>query len=209
MTKREKLIVSAYTGFMMVTQKELKDFLKELLGREVLLVELENKSIQEKIRDILQPDFIQLCKEDTAEPRSTSDAPRRTNDVLGSISNIPEKKYVAGKFYGEKSNCRLFLGKNDKNELWWFKVSNPYRIAAYTPNALSTLIQLGTEDLCKSASDECFELTEGFELYKFDLKLLSPLAKLLIERKTGINMEANTQNTKSLTETRFFSQELS
>lgn len=62
MTQEEKLIVSAYTGFLMTDMGELQTFIeKEVLGRPVFTHELANKAVQKEISDKIKPHFLALC----------------------------------------------------------------------------------------------------------------------------------------------------
>lgn len=63
MTKQEKLIVSAYTGVLMVKYSDLHEFIEERLGRNVWTHELADKSIAEKLKDAVKEDFMKLCEE--------------------------------------------------------------------------------------------------------------------------------------------------
>lgn len=65
MTDREKAIVQAYTGIVMLTGEKFNLFykyLKELYNRPVYTHEIPFLDIKEKAT----PDFLKLCKEDTS-----------------------------------------------------------------------------------------------------------------------------------------------
>ena len=47
----------------MVNMSELQTFIEETLGRPVLTHQLANKAIWEELKKKLEPDFIELCKE--------------------------------------------------------------------------------------------------------------------------------------------------
>lgn len=69
MTDRERAIVMAYTGVVMLTGDRLNEYyryLAELYGRPVYTHELLTLDIQEKSKH----DFIELCKE---EPTCNND----------------------------------------------------------------------------------------------------------------------------------------
>ena len=73
MTNREKAIVEAYTGFVMLTGDKIGIFYKyveEKLGRPIMTHELALKEVQEDIKNAAKDDFIELCKnclDDTEE----------------------------------------------------------------------------------------------------------------------------------------------
>ena len=62
MTKTEKLIVSAYTGYSMVDFDELHTFIENKLGRPVFTHELASDETWAELRVILKEDFLELCK---------------------------------------------------------------------------------------------------------------------------------------------------
>ena len=69
MTDRERAIVEAYTGFVMLTGDKIGIFYKyveEKLGRPIMTHELALKEVQEAIKNAAKDDFIELCK-DTLE----------------------------------------------------------------------------------------------------------------------------------------------
>lgn len=61
MTHEEKLIVSAYTGYLMSTYDDYHTFVEKLLGRPILTHELASKEIHEEIREKVKPQFVALC----------------------------------------------------------------------------------------------------------------------------------------------------
>ena len=63
MTKREKLIVSAYTGILMTDFSDLHEFIEEKLGRPVWTHELANESVVNEIKEAVKEDFLILCAE--------------------------------------------------------------------------------------------------------------------------------------------------
>lgn len=65
MTKQERLIVSAYTGILMVDMEDLHEYLeKEVLKRPVFVHELNDESVVEEIVEIVREDFLNLCLDD-------------------------------------------------------------------------------------------------------------------------------------------------
>lgn len=70
MTKEEKLIVSAYTGFLMCDWDELHKFIEDTLGRPVWTHELADDKVTEEIRLRLKPRFLAICaaQEESRQP---------------------------------------------------------------------------------------------------------------------------------------------
>ena len=63
MTKEEKLIVSAYTGILMVDFDELHKFIEKRLGRPVFTHELADELVCKEIEKAVKEDFLKLCEE--------------------------------------------------------------------------------------------------------------------------------------------------
>ena len=61
MTKKEKLIVSAYTGVLMTDFDDLHEFIEEKLGRPVWTHELADKLVMEELKKAVKEDFLKLC----------------------------------------------------------------------------------------------------------------------------------------------------
>ena len=61
MTKKEKLIVSAYTGVLMTDFSDLHEFIEKKLGRPVWTHELGNKLIMEELKNAVKEEFLGLC----------------------------------------------------------------------------------------------------------------------------------------------------
>ena len=64
MTNKEKLIVSAYTGILMVEWSEFHQFIEKLLGRPILTHEFDDETVIEEILGKVKDDFMKLCEED-------------------------------------------------------------------------------------------------------------------------------------------------
>lgn len=62
MTKKERLIVSAYTGVLMTDFSDLHKFIEEKLGRPVWTHELASESVKEELKKAVKEDFLKLCK---------------------------------------------------------------------------------------------------------------------------------------------------
>lgn len=68
MTDKEKAVVMAYTGCVMLKGSRLKvfyDYVSELIGRPVFTHELE--ILSQRISEAARTDFIEICRCDTAE----------------------------------------------------------------------------------------------------------------------------------------------
>ena len=63
MTKREKLIVGAYTGVLMTDFSDLHEFIEKKLGRPVWTHELADKHVVDEIKEAVKEDFLKLCEE--------------------------------------------------------------------------------------------------------------------------------------------------
>ena len=63
MTSRECAIVSAYTGILCGDFRDFHEYVEELLNRPVLIHELSNKELIEKIKLLAKKDFCNLGKE--------------------------------------------------------------------------------------------------------------------------------------------------
>ena len=61
MTYKEKIIVSAYTGYLMCDFEDVHAYIEEKLGRPVYTHELVDEDIQKEIRDRTKIDFLSLC----------------------------------------------------------------------------------------------------------------------------------------------------
>lgn len=63
MTKKESLIISAYTGFMVTKQfSDVHEFIEETLERPVFTHELAFESTTNEIREKLKPQIIELIQ---------------------------------------------------------------------------------------------------------------------------------------------------
>lgn len=64
MTKQEKLIVSAYTGFLMTNFDDFHEYVEKLLNRPVFTHEFSLDIIISEIQAKSKADFLKLCKEE-------------------------------------------------------------------------------------------------------------------------------------------------
>ena len=67
MTKREKLIVSAYTGVLMTDWSEFHKFIEERLGRPIFTHGFASKETQKELREVFKEDFLKICEIDDEE----------------------------------------------------------------------------------------------------------------------------------------------
>ena len=68
MTKREALIVSAYTGFLLT--KDIADyhsFCQETLGRQIWTDEFATESLHDELRKKLKPQIIKIIESETED----------------------------------------------------------------------------------------------------------------------------------------------
>ena len=63
MTKEEKLIVTAYTGILMVDRNEFLDYVEKLLNRPILAKEVDTEEFANEVFDAVQDDFAKLCED--------------------------------------------------------------------------------------------------------------------------------------------------
>lgn len=63
MTKEEKLIVTAYTGILMVDRNEFLDYVEKLLNRPILAKEVDTEEFANEVFDAVKDDFAKLCED--------------------------------------------------------------------------------------------------------------------------------------------------
>ena len=61
MTYRERVIVSAYTGYLMCDFPDMHKYIEDKLGRPVWTHEMAEKDTQKEIHKAVYSDFIALC----------------------------------------------------------------------------------------------------------------------------------------------------
>lgn len=61
MTEKEKIIVSAYTGYLMYFVKIAHQYIEQKLGRPVYTHELSSLNVQNEIMNKVRDDFLSLC----------------------------------------------------------------------------------------------------------------------------------------------------
>lgn len=62
MTKKDRIVVSAYTGYLMCDFDDVHKYIEEKLGRPVWTHELAAESVQTEIREKTREDFLKLCE---------------------------------------------------------------------------------------------------------------------------------------------------
>lgn len=62
-TDHDRIVMSAYTGFLMCDFDDYHELIEETLGRQVYMYELENESIREELRERLKPEFLEIVGE--------------------------------------------------------------------------------------------------------------------------------------------------
>ena len=63
MTKRESLIISAYTGYMVCKEfSDLHEFIEEIMKRPVFTHELASKEFNAELREKLKPKIVGLIE---------------------------------------------------------------------------------------------------------------------------------------------------
>lgn len=64
MTKHEKLVVSAYTGYLMTSFAEFHEYVEKVLARPIFTHELGEEILTHKLQDAVREDFYKICKEE-------------------------------------------------------------------------------------------------------------------------------------------------
>ena len=67
MTKQERIIVSAYTGYLMCDFNDVHKYMEEKMGRPLWTHELAFPEVQDEIRELIKEDFLALCRSDDIE----------------------------------------------------------------------------------------------------------------------------------------------
>lgn len=67
MTHKERVVVSAYTGYLLCDFADVHSYIEEKLGRPVWTHELANDNVFKDIQDAVREDFLALCTKGDAE----------------------------------------------------------------------------------------------------------------------------------------------
>ena len=62
MTKKEKIVVSAYTGVLMCDFADLQEYIEKKFGRPVFTHELADEDFQKEVKEKSKEDFLKICK---------------------------------------------------------------------------------------------------------------------------------------------------
>lgn len=62
MNYQEKIIVSAYTGYLMCDFADVQKYIQEKINRPIWTHELAIKSVQDEIHEATKSDFLALCR---------------------------------------------------------------------------------------------------------------------------------------------------
>ena len=96
MTDRERAIVMAYTGIVMLTGDKFQIFHKyveDIMGRPVWTHEMGIKSIADEIKEKSKADFLALCAESSSENQNDQYYEGSIKDDEGSDEEDAEQKY--------------------------------------------------------------------------------------------------------------------
>lgn len=63
MTHKERVIISAYTGYLMTDFNDVHKYIEDKLGRPIWTHELANPDVCDEIKEKSKDDFLKLCKE--------------------------------------------------------------------------------------------------------------------------------------------------
>lgn len=110
MTKQEKLIISAYTGILMVNMDELQAFIEKTLGRSIWTHELANDHVQNELRAALKPEFLKLC-EDQQQDKSSPKTNSHSQIEVGAI--VIDDDGYKGKVIRYHSDLDMYLIRHD------------------------------------------------------------------------------------------------
>ena len=62
MTKREKIVLSAYTGFLMCDPRDLHKYIEKLFGYAVFTHEMSTVEFQNKLTRLAKDDFFEVVE---------------------------------------------------------------------------------------------------------------------------------------------------
>jgi len=62
MNKKEAAIIGAYTGIMMGDFSDLHKYIEEKFGRPVFIHELAQVEINDELKKLSKPEFIEICE---------------------------------------------------------------------------------------------------------------------------------------------------
>lgn len=62
MTTAEKVVVSAYTGYLMCDFYFVHQYIERVMGRPVYTHEMGTDDFEKALREKVKPDFLKICK---------------------------------------------------------------------------------------------------------------------------------------------------
>ena len=133
MTKEEKLIVSAYTGFLMCDWDDLHKFIEDTLGRPVWTHELADDKVNEEIRLRLKPRFLAICaaREESSQPRwipVTERLPNNDDFVIVTVKDESgDSPYIYSDFgwYLDRAGCWIVNTEQRTDITHWMPLPKP------------------------------------------------------------------------------------
>lgn len=67
MTKKEKIIVSAYTGVLMCDFSDVHEYIQKKFGRLVFTHELADRGVQKEVKEKSKEEFLEICEREEPE----------------------------------------------------------------------------------------------------------------------------------------------
>lgn len=61
MTTAEKIVVSAYTGYLMCDFDLMHQYIEKVMGRPVYVHELDSEAFNHELMEKVKPDFLKIC----------------------------------------------------------------------------------------------------------------------------------------------------
>ena len=61
MTTAEKIVVSAYTGYLMCDFDLMHQYIEKVMGRPVYVHELGSETFNHELMEKVKPDFLKIC----------------------------------------------------------------------------------------------------------------------------------------------------
>jgi hypothetical protein len=63
MTKREALVIGAYTGVLMTKFSDLHEYIEEVMERPVFTHELASTEVNDELKAKCRPEFLKICED--------------------------------------------------------------------------------------------------------------------------------------------------
>ena len=61
MTQRERLVVSAYTGYLMCDFSQVHEYIEQVMGRPVWTHEMATDEFETELKKRVKPELLKLC----------------------------------------------------------------------------------------------------------------------------------------------------